>query len=237
MSGPRYAIYYAPAPESALWRFGCETLGYDAASGGDVASRPPAGFDAPLWRELTEEPRRYGFHATLKAPFRLAPGRSEAQLRQALHGVAAELAPVPLGALRPAGLGRFVALVPQGDNAALQATAFAVVKAFEPFRAAMSPAERERRLRQALTPAQLAHLDAYGYPYVDEAFRFHMTLTGSLPAELVAPARDGLAGRQAAAAAGGAVTLDALALYRQDDAAARFRLLERIALAPGGARN
>jgi hypothetical protein len=54
----RYALYFAPAPGSAWARFGA-----------DWFARPDP---------RRESPRRYGFHATLKAPFRL---RSGAQAR------------------------------------------------------------------------------------------------------------------------------------------------------------
>ena len=32
-SSARYALYYAPAPDTPLWRFGSELIGYDAATG------------------------------------------------------------------------------------------------------------------------------------------------------------------------------------------------------------
>src|ERR1700744_22590 len=74
---PRYAIYYAAPRSSALDLFGAEYLGYDAWSGEDL----PFPNDVPAdWRELTSDPRKYGFHATLKAPFALAPGKSESEL-------------------------------------------------------------------------------------------------------------------------------------------------------------
>lgn len=74
---PRYALYYTPAADSALWRFGSATLGYDAITGRDIAFAVPPGCEALDWQELIAEPRRYGFHATLKAPFELANGRNE----------------------------------------------------------------------------------------------------------------------------------------------------------------
>ena len=73
----RYAIYLAPAQESALWRFGSEVIGRDAASGAELSSFALDGFDAETWRGMTVEPRRYGFHATIKAPFRLSENESE----------------------------------------------------------------------------------------------------------------------------------------------------------------
>ncbi|MBX9910233.1 MAG: DUF1045 domain-containing protein [Beijerinckiaceae bacterium] len=230
MSGPRYALYYAPAAGSALWRFGSAVLGYDAITGEDIPFALPDGCDAAAWPGLTEEPRRYGFHATLKAPFSLAPGRSEAQLRAFTHNYAASLEPVALTGLSVSALGSFVALTPPGENPALQRFAFALVQAFEPFRAALGEADRARRLKSPLTPAQRAYLEAYGYPYVGDAFRFHMTLTGSLPQEMVAPVRLALAQAYAQAVPGGAVAIDRIALFRQETRESRFRLLDSVSL-------
>ncbi len=82
-NGPRYAIYFVPAPASQLYRYGSSVLGYDSYTGNAVAF--PDEFGAVNWNELTATPRRYGFHATLKAPFRLAPSCSEQQLINALR--------------------------------------------------------------------------------------------------------------------------------------------------------
>src|ERR1700731_2344517 len=76
----RYAIYFVPAARSPLYRFGSAILGYDCYTGSDVPRPPELGPEAALWRGLTQEPRRYGFHATLKAPFHLSPSCTETQL-------------------------------------------------------------------------------------------------------------------------------------------------------------
>ena len=68
---PRYAIYYAPAPGSGLDRFGAALLGYDAFTGKDLPFPEDILQAAPDWRGLTGDPRKYGFHATLKAPLSL----------------------------------------------------------------------------------------------------------------------------------------------------------------------
>ena len=73
-SASRYALYLAPPPDSALWRFGCAALGRDAASGEDMHGYAPSGYATEAWRAASAEARRYGFHATLKAPLRLKPG-------------------------------------------------------------------------------------------------------------------------------------------------------------------
>ncbi len=226
MSRPRYAVYYAPAADSALWCFGSSVLGYDALTGEDIAFAAPPGCDAAEWPALTSEPRRYGFHATLKAPFELADGRGEEQLRAFARNYAAGLESVSLAGLSVTALGSFVALVPSEPSESLQRFAFALVQAFEPFRAPMSDTDRARRLKSPLTPAQSAYLEAYGYPYVGDAFRFHMTLTGSLPPEKTAPVKSALKEAYAAAMPAGPVALDRFALFKQDSREARFRLLD-----------
>ena len=84
-----WLVITAIRPDSELYRFGSAVLQYDCYTGHAV--RPPEEFrDQPEeWREVTEEPRRYGFHATLKAPFYLAPSCSEAQLVSAFLSFAA----------------------------------------------------------------------------------------------------------------------------------------------------
>lgn len=230
MSTPRYAVYYAPAADSPLWRFGCATLGYDAFTGEDIAFTVPPGRDATAWPGLTAEPRHYGFHATLKAPFELAHGRSEGQLRAFTHQIAAGLSAVPLAGLAVTALGRFIALTPAEPSPTLQKFAFDIVQAFEPFRAPLSAADLERRLASPLTPAHRAYLEAYGYPYVGDAFRFHMTLTGSLPHDDVAGTAAALSGGYVAAVPVAPVAIDRLALFKQDDRQSRFRLLDSFTL-------
>jgi putative phosphonate metabolism protein len=178
MSAPRYAIYFVPRAETKLYRFGATVLGYDCYTGADVA--PLAGADAFAWSEIVREPRVYGFHATLKAPFRLAEGLSEAELDQAVLSVASEAAPVIAGQLVVREIGAFIALVPKTQGAPLNRLAETCVQAFDRFRAPMSDAERARRLASNLSAQQVEHLERWGYPYVFEEFRFHMTLTGPL---------------------------------------------------------
>jgi putative phosphonate metabolism protein len=178
MSTSRYAIYVVPRAETALFRFGASVLGYDCYTSRDVA--PIAGTEAFAWPEIVREPRVYGFHATLKAPFRLAEGVSEADLDQAVVSEAADIPPVLVGDLVLREIGAFIALVPKTQSSALDRLAATCVEAFDRFRAPMTDAERTRRLASNLSAPQIEHLDRWGYPYVFEEFRFHMTLTGPL---------------------------------------------------------
>lgn len=221
----RYALYYVPASDSPLWRFGCSIIGYDSLRGCDVPLSCPEGWTAGDWRDATAEPRRYGFHATLKAPFRLAVGQSEQDLRQAVRAFSNGRAPVPLGRLQTAQLGSFVALVPEVQGGGLESFAAQVVMAFEPFRAPLTAEDRARRKPEALPARERAYLDRYGYPYVLDAFRFHMTLSGPLPAGRIAGTRDAL---DAMLAEVGSLPdlVDAVALCRQDGPGTGFRILD-----------
>ena len=72
----------------------------------------------------------------------------------------------------------FFALVPERPSPPLDRLARDVVVAFDRFRAPLAEAEKQRRGAAHLSPAQLRNLLQWGYPYVFEEFRFHMTLTG-----------------------------------------------------------
>jgi putative phosphonate metabolism protein len=225
---PRYAVYYLPQPASALARFGAEILGYDAVTGCDVPF--PAAVRATAdWRDVTEEPRKYGFHATLKAPFALAPGRSEAELLWAAATFAEtpRALPVIVPAIR--AIGHFVALVPDAPSEPLTTLAADCVRDFDGFRAAMTQRDRARRKPERLTPRQLDYLDRWGYPYVMDEFRFHMTFTGSLQPKRRETVACTLRGCLAELAFH-EMTIDRFAVLRQSSPEQRFRCLAQFAL-------
>ncbi|PLZ04184.1 phosphonate metabolism protein [Burkholderia sp. WAC0059] len=176
----RFALYFAPSRGSAWWRAGCVWLGRDAESGETLESPQPAGLARPL-AELTREPWRYGWHGTLVAPFHLASGVSPDDLLEVTRRWAAARAPFPVN-VEAATLGRFVALRPADETgtAALRELASDALRMLGPLRAALSEADLARRLDTPLTERQRALLAEWGYPYVFDEFRFHMTLSGPL---------------------------------------------------------
>jgi putative phosphonate metabolism protein len=228
---PRYAIYFAPPPSAALWQIGSGVIGYDADRGEDVAFVTTAGLPAEVWAALTAEPRRYGFHATLKAPFELAHGIDEAVVVAAAADVASNLEAVTLDRLVVSEIGRFIALTPEGPIDALNGLAARIVEELDHLRAPLSAVDRERRLRSPLSPRQLAYLDRYGYPYVREEMRFHMTLTGAVAdANERSRIKDELAAALMASGPIEPLRIDALTVFRQDRRDGRFRIIERLAL-------
>jgi putative phosphonate metabolism protein len=218
---PRYAIYYAAEPGSVVAKLGASLLGYDAYTGDDLPF--PDGVP-PDWRDLTQDPRKYGFHATLKAPMALASGRTEAQLVAACELFADAARPIPL--IKPVvdSISGFIAVIPAEPSAELRELAAECTRAFDFFRAVLTPEDRVRRNPEKLTPRQCEYLDRWGYPYVMEEFRFHMTLTGRLPAERHNDVEAMLQNRFAAIDLA-TLEIDRIALFRQDDAAARFRII------------
>jgi Protein of unknown function (DUF1045) len=181
----RYALYLIPAPTSALWVSASAWLGYDSLRGERMAQPVLPGFSAEALEAATREPRRYGFHLTLKAPFRLSPGQSEDKLIAAFEEFCTARNGFDLGALKlEARLGNegsgFICLVPATPCPALFLLEQDAVRGFEPFRAPLDAREMARRKPETLTPAQRHLLTQFGYPFVLEEFRPHFSLTGML---------------------------------------------------------
>lgn len=214
----RYAIYYAPRPgdfatRADLWL-------------SDAAPHLPG---LPLHpADLTAAPRRYGFHGTIKAPFRLADGVTEQDLRDDLAVLAAQLPPVQMDGLRLEQVKGFLALLPEGDETDLLALGAEVVSRLDPLRAPLTNAEIARRRPDRLTARQRALLDLWGYPYVMEEFRFHLTLTDDLAPD-VAQATAAILGPWFADVLPRPFDIADLCLFAEDGAG-RFHLLHRYPL-------
>lgn len=178
MQFKRYGIYYTPEP-GALADFGAQWLGWDPVAGTQCPHPEIADLPRPV-EEITATPRKYGLHGTIKPPFFLAEGQSPDALQEALAALCATLAPVTLPGLALSQLGSFLALKIDGDQTPLAALAARAVTELDSFRRPPSEAELARRRQANLSPAQEALLAEWGYPYVMEEFRFHITLTGRL---------------------------------------------------------
>ena len=180
MPEARYAIYYAPPEGSELERICSAVLGRCARTG--TALKQPAiqGIEPARLSELTASPRHYGLHATLKPPFFLAGPHDETELLQSVSAIASKLRAFDLPGLELARIGSFLALTLTGPCPELEDLARICVTVLDPFRRPPQPEERERRRAKGLTPNQERLLGLWGYPYVLEEMRFHLTLTGSI---------------------------------------------------------
>ena len=199
-------------------------LGRSAVGGSAApAAAAPAGWTRAEVDAITVDARRYGFHGTLKAPFRLAAGRDLAELDAAVADLAGARDRIALPGLRVASLSGFLALVPTGPAPALDALAADVVTGLDGFRAPPTDAETARRDPASLSPRQRELLETWGYPHVLDRFRFHLTLTDRIPPA----ARPRVEAALADWFAGGTdrpVAIDALALVIEDAPGAPFRL-------------
>ena len=226
----RVAIYAAPAPDSEWWERGSEWLGRCASRRCGLPMPVIEGVDPSEQTALTAEPRRYGWHATLKAPFRLSPESNLWALRDAMAAICREHRAFDLDDLQVARLGSFLALQPGQAPATLAALADDCVRRLQPLAAPLNEAELERRRRARLTPEEDALMLAWGYPWVFHKFRFHFSLTGPL-----ADVPDDVMGRLWVAATRqfGALPpmrLDRLSLFIEPSPGADFVLLEQLEL-------
>jgi hypothetical protein len=224
----RFAIYTAPGtgsadPAGALLGEKAERWLGRSVSTGPVTPWVPAGWTREAVSAMTVSARRYGFHATLKAPFRLAAGRTPEELDAALARFAAGRASVVIPQLSLACLDGFFALVTGAEAADLYALADDVVTGFDGFRAPATEAEIARRNPAALTSRQRELLDAWGYPYVLDEFRFHLTLTDRLPAT-ERPEAERVLKDWFAPLLGATVPVAALALFTEATPGAPFTL-------------
>lgn len=209
MPEPRYAIYFSPRHQTPLARLAVTW------------------FNLPEVQSVTESPRHYGFHATLKPPMALPPGCRAEDLRAELREFAGREPRLAVPALQVSLLGNFIALTLAQAHPELDTLAARCVEHFEPFRQPESLAQVASRRRASLTPRQFELLDRWGYPYVLDEWRFHMTLTSSLAdPTLRAPILKKLESHFAPALEQ-PVWIEDLCLFAQPDRHSPFALTER----------
>lgn len=225
----RFAIYYAPPALSPWWQAGCTWLQRDPGGAPTQAAPIVPGLSRPL-ADLTSEPRRYGWHATLVAPFTCRPGiDSRAVLARAADWASRQRAfMLPV---RVALLERFVAVQAAESAAALAARtvlselAADAVRTFAPLRAAPSEAELAKRRTLRLSARQEALMLEWGYPFVFDEFRFHLTLSNSIES---ADAQAMLAWWTSRCATLGPLPIEGVAIYVQAQPGEDFYLWQRL---------
>ena len=177
---PRFAVYFAPAEADPWWNAGSHWLGRCARTGAERPQPTIEGIAPEQMRQLTQAPRRYGWHATLKAPFALAEGSSLVDLQQQLTSVASQHQRFELPPLKVIRMDDFLGLAIDGDDQLVKHIGAHCVTALHPFAAALPPTEVARRRGTGLSARQEQMLQAWGYPHVLDQFRFHLSLTGPL---------------------------------------------------------
>lgn len=225
----RYAIYFSPGAGSPLLALGNRWLGRDATTGEALNPDLPAHIRHENWMRATDSPRRYGFHATLKPPFYLAEDASLKDLQAALRVFAQShssfYAPPPV----VGALGRFLALILSAHCEQFSNLAAACVSEFDRFRAPATEEETAARLRGPLTVREREHVMKWGYPYVFDTWKFHMSLTSSLHNGSLSLFEPYLRQRFAPACEQ-SILVDSICIFREPSPGALFRLLDSASL-------
>ena len=225
-SSARYAIYYAPPADDPLWALGSEWLGRDAYTGENLTQPDDPNFAIGDMDRLTSSPSHYGFHATMKAPFELKAGETEANLLDRLEAFSKSQSAFDVGlAVKP--LGQFLALQLTSNVEAMRALHEACVKSFDRFRAPLTQSDLERRRKADLSPEQDARLLEWGYPYIFDEFRWHMTLSNRIVSDSTRSKMLNLLTEYFSPVIAKSHRVDGIAVYRQVDRCAPFNIIER----------
>ncbi len=224
---PRYAIFFTPPSKCPLWSFGSRWLGRDAVTNAHFDPVPVTGLEASEVIEVTRFPRHYGFHATLKPPFRLAPECTENALMEAVTAFAAARRAFVCPPLHVSEIFGFVALTLERPAPEMDHLAAECVAAFDFLRAPAVEADLARFRANGLTPSQDALLIRWGYPYVMEEFRFHMTLTGRVEDDETRRRLLEALALLFAPIAHEPLPTDALCVFAQEDGDTPLRLIHR----------
>jgi Protein of unknown function (DUF1045) len=219
-ASPRLAVYWIPRRSHPLWPAGCEWLGRDARS--TEQGVPPS---------YARDPWRYGFHATLVAPMRLRGGKTIDDFRRRLLALARGVEPFAMPPLSVQVLGDFLALRPETALESahpLRELADACVSGLDALRRPPDGDDLDARLAKLADPAERVRLRRWGYPYVFERWRFHMTLSD------LGHAGDRALREQAhchfTEALRAPLSCESLALFLEPSPGAALRVVEEIAL-------
>jgi ribose 1,5-bisphosphokinase len=235
----RYALYFAPEPHTPWWRAGCHWLGRDPASDADatLACAQPdiPGLPRLLLAKLTSDARRYGFHATLKAPFRLQGGFTEAHLVEMAEAFCDAQKPLFVPDVEVGRIGKALALRATGDTRQIDDLALRCLQYFDLLRAAPTAAEQHKYRARGLSAREEELLQRWGYPYAEEHFRFHMSLSDSL-VELDDASIDALCEAATAhfahARASEPLAIEGLSIFREIERGTPFQVWKRFAFNP-----
>jgi len=217
----RAAVFYVPEDADPLARAGASWLGRDVVTGA-IVPQPSSKLAC-----VTATPARYGFHATLKPPMRLATDLEA--LAADVAALASRLAPFPLTRLEVGRMGDALVLLAAEPSVRLQELADECVEALDRHRLPPDAAELARRRQVSLSPLEQTMLERWGYPYVFDTWRFHITLTSALPAKVFS-SRERLAAAHFAAALQVPRKVASLALCTEASPGAPFCLFDRFPL-------
>ena len=179
----RVAIYFLPKKNSSLENFGKNLLGRDINKKKKISltrrqkyfiNRGFTYFDE--LKDYCEQPAKYGFHATLKAPFRLKRNVKTKNFYDVISHIAAQHSRFKIKGLKIVYSKKFTFITSRKPNKLLINLENDLVKHLDTFRAELNKTEIKKRIPDSLTFKQNKYLKEWGYPFVFDQFKFHMTL-------------------------------------------------------------
>ena len=176
----RYAIYYVPSENSELDLFGKCWLGWDPYKGVETTKSDLSKLPSfKKFSSLVLTPKQYGFHGTIKAPFRLKNEYTYNDLENKVREISKQIHSFYFDQLIIKKLGNFIGLIPT-NNLKINAVSNKFVEELDYLRDELSESEIKKRKPHKLTSNQKQMLFKWGYPYVFNEFKFHLTLTSKL---------------------------------------------------------
>ena len=179
----RVAIYFLPKKNSSLENFGKNLLGRDINKKKKISltrrqkyfiNRGFTYFDE--LKDYCEQPAKYGFHATLKAPFRLKRNVKTKNFYDVISHIATQHSRFKIKGLKIVYSKKFTFITSRKPNKLLINLESDLVKHLDTFRAELNKTEIKKRIPDSLTFKQNKYLKEWGYPFVFDQFKFHMTL-------------------------------------------------------------
>jgi hypothetical protein len=176
----RYAIYYVPSENSELDLFGKCWLGWDPYKGVETTKSDLSKLPSfKKFSSLVLTPKQYGFHGTIKAPFKLKNEYTYNDLENKVREISKQIHSFYFDQLIIKKLGNFIGLIPT-NNLKVNAVSNKFVEELDYLRDELSESEIKKRKPHKLTSNQKQMLFKWGYPYVFDEFKFHLTLTSKL---------------------------------------------------------
>ncbi len=223
----RYALYFSPVSTSLLWQLGCKWLGYEALTRQLIKQDPVPGIDTARLYEITRAPMHYGLHATLKAPFRLVDSFCEMDLRSAIRMFTDTRLSFVIPPLVIRLINDCLCLCPEYQPSELITFGADCVRNFDRFRMPLTGAELGRRKAEMLDSVEEKYLERWGYPYVLDKFRFHITLTGKVQNPFERQRIQARLEKMFAPVLGETLEIDAVSLFREPTPGQNFSCIDR----------
>ena len=178
----RYAVYFVPAKDSALDRFGAGWFGRTSQREQERRLSVPGISDSER-DDLTRVPRIYGLHATLRPPFVLVETADSNDVERRVSSIARQTGAFEVPALVTGSTGGCLTLSLSHACAEVEQLAAYCLRELDELRRPQEGSDCERYRAYSLSEREQHLFARWGYPWVLDRFVFHFTLTSRINRE------------------------------------------------------